>query len=654
MESVEMRDDKPGVEIDLVEREYLAAVQSANRRLLAKNIPSGWKGLGKALSIWFLIGLGITYAVQSDQFNAFLPWLLVFGVGFFLLALFWQRKRLYRRLLSGQAARFALNLEDDGLRVSSERGEFFYRWSALEQIENCPGGVHLHLKGFQVLWIPERCFADSVQYQLFLAALQAGSGLIAGAAMPVPALLETSGSLLADLKANLLAGIRFLLFRRDALAVLRPSAEQFVILAGVALLASVAVDLARVGRLGQIDWSAVPASFYGSLLILLTAWGASRAEPEVRHRMLPAAVALAALWLFIDLLAGVFDLLPWRAFNAQAPSGMSLRLALVLWGALASVVTLVRVLGLLPESRLAAILAVTYLLLLPAFIAGDGGHLWVKDYSSDEASNSNRRRWESATREVVLYAQPRLLDEALARIKPGVPGVPELFFLGVAGHGEQDVFQREVMAVGKQFDVRFKTTDHGILLINNPDSVLTRPIASVTALRQSLKVIGKRMNPEDVLFLFMTSHGSAQHRFDLSLYPYRFDDLTPEVLWQMLVEAGIRYRVVLVSACYSGGFVKPLANPDTLVITAARADRNSHGCSHEADWTFFGKAFFAEALAQTNSFTEAFELARAKVAEREKAEGLEASEPQMAAGEGIRAALRALENRGGLAVPVGK
>lgn len=122
----------------------------------------------------------------------------------------------------------------------------------------------------------------------------------------------------------------------------------------------------------------------------------------------------------------------------------------------------------------------------------------------------------------------------------GCRGFPKFFFLVVAGYGEQDVFQREVTAVGQQFEANFKTADHGILLINNPDSVLTRPMASVTALRQSLKIIGKRMNPEDVLFLFMASHGSAQHRFDLSLSPYRFDDLTPDVLRQILDDAGIR------------------------------------------------------------------------------------------------------------------
>ena len=643
MQSFETGSGSVSVEVDLVEREYLAAVQAANRRLLARESSCGWQGFGKALLIWLVIGSVAGYAVHSAQLDEVLPWLIFLGVGFFLFSVFWQRKRMYRRLLGGQATSFQIRLESEGLRVSNARGEFIYRWNAVERIETCAGGLHVHMRGFQVLWIPERCFADAAAFAAFLAELQAGSGLTVNALPEPKPQFEPCASLPVDLRSNLQAGFKFLFLSADALVHLRSNVEQFVALAGLGLLAGLLVDVARVGVSGQINWQALPVIFFSSLLILFAAWGASRAEPEARGRLLPAAIALSAIWLLIDLLAGGLDLLPGRDLDVYWAVGSLLRLALLLWGALASIVALVRALGLLPELRLAAVLATVYLLLLPSFLIGGQGHLWTKDYASDEASSN--RRWEAATREAVLYAQPRLLEEALARVKAGKPGVPELYFLGVAGYGEQDVFQREVTAVAQQFDARFETAGRGILLINNPASVLERPVASVTALRQSLKVIGKRMNPEDVLFLFMTSHGSEKHQFDLSLWPYRFDDLTPQLLRQMLDEAGIRYRVVVVSACYSGGFVKPLANPDALVITAARADRNSHGCSHEAEWTFFGKAYFDEALMQTASFTEAFELARGKVAEREKAEGLEASEPQMAAGESIHRVLQTLEKR---------
>ena len=85
----------------------------------------------------------------------------------------------------------------------------------------------------------------------------------------------------------------------------------------------------------------------------------------------------------------------------------------------------------------------------------------------------------------------------------------------------------------------------------------------------------------------------------------------------------------MISACYSGGFIEPLKSPNTLVITAARADRVSFGCSEESDFTYFGRALFAEALQQTRDIVQAFTLAQARVAEREQADHYQASEPQI-------------------------
>ncbi|MNZ78756.1 Peptidase C13 family protein [compost metagenome] len=64
-------------------------------------------------------------------------------------------------------------------------------------------------------------------------------------------------------------------------------------------------------------------------------------------------------------------------------------------------------------------------------------------------------------------------------------------------------------------------------------------------------------------------------------------------------------------------------------MTASRADRVSFGCSEEADFTYFGDALFAQALNQTDDLRQAFDMARASIAEREAAQGFEASEPQI-------------------------
>ena len=118
--------------------------------------------------------------------------------------------------------------------------------------------------------------------------------------------------------------------------------------------------------------------------------------------------------------------------------------------------------------------------------------------------------------------------------------------------------------------------------------------------------------------------------------------LTPARLIKALDQAGIKNRVLILSACYSGSFVKPLSNENTMIFTAARADRTSFSCSNEREWTFFGDAYFNHALRQERSFVTAYERARDLVEVWEKERGLTGSEPQMFVGTAIREKVDAL------------
>ncbi|MDR2678328.1 MAG: C13 family peptidase [Zoogloeaceae bacterium] len=238
--------------------------------------------------------------------------------------------------------------------------------------------------------------------------------------------------------------------------------------------------------------------------------------------------------------------------------------------------------------------------------------------------------------ENLLYSQPRLLAEHLAAIKAGQSGKKEIFFLGLGG-SEQGVFMRETMTVETLFKERFATTNHSIILVNNAATVERLPLANTESLRQALKRIGQQMNgAEDLLFLFMTSHGSRAPSFSISLWPFNFSDITPETLKTLLDESGIQNRVVVVSACYSGAFIPKLADKHTLVITASAADRNSFGCNDTNDLTDFGRAYFDEALRQTRSFSEAFTRAKTTIARREREAGLTPSLPQIAGGQALK------------------
>jgi hypothetical protein len=243
--------------------------------------------------------------------------------------------------------------------------------------------------------------------------------------------------------------------------------------------------------------------------------------------------------------------------------------------------------------------------------------------------------------EDVFYLQPKLLRQQLAALKPGRRGVIDLYFIGVAAYAGQDVFMKEVHSVKRLFDERFGTAGHSVMLINNPTTVNESPIASSTSLGLALKRVAEVMDrDEDILFLFITSHGSKEHGAAFDFSPMQLKPLDPGRLKELLDRSGIKRRVVVVSACYSGTFVDVLKDPETLVISASAADKNSFGCSNGADFTYFGKAYFDEALRETYSFSEAFEIARPVIAEREREGNLRSSDPKMFVGEGIKAALQ--------------
>jgi hypothetical protein len=99
--------------------------------------------------------------------------------------------------------------------------------------------------------------------------------------------------------------------------------------------------------------------------------------------------------------------------------------------------------------------------------------------------------------------------------------------------------------------------------------------------------------------------------------------------------------VVIVNACYSGGFIPPLKGPNTMIITAARSDRSSFGCGEQSELTWFGHAFLVDALNKTDDFQRAFQLARSEIAQWEKRDQYEPSDPQISVGGSIAAQLAA-------------
>lgn len=420
--------------------------------------------------------------------------------------------------------------------------------------------------------------------------------------------------------------------------------SQLVGLIAIAVLVQFSIDFLRVGPGGEFFMYGLPNLLFKIPVIIVAAWLFSLPTRN------PACVlALAVLVTAIAIPVGLLsDLVVWllesRAARRLVAIPGDYRYLFEMhfaaaWLAIASVVAAARRLGLPWKRWSLAAFAGAAVIWFFTVQAGTYQSIWTEAYNPDSTQRQAARH-RALTDERAFYEQQRLLEQALASIGKSQPDRINLYFVGVAAYAGQDVFMKEVQYVSSFFKARFGTIGRSVSLINNPKTVLETPAASVTSLRLVLNRVGKSMDADkDILFLFLTSHGAQNHALTFEFGAARFDPLDPATLRKLLDDAGIKRRVVVVSACYSGGFVEPLADANTLVITASAPDRASHGCSNEADFTFFGKAYFEDGLRKTDSFIEAFEIAQPLIAERETKDGYDPAQPMMSAGSEIREAL---------------
>ena len=225
-------------------------------------------------------------------------------------------------------------------------------------------------------------------------------------------------------------------------------------------------------------------------------------------------------------------------------------------------------------------------------------------------------------------AQRALLKSAVGRLAPQRRGATDLYTIGVAGWADQDVFVKELDGTLASLTKVLPVNGRVLRLVNGADTAKGTPLATRENITAAARAVAGVMDKEDdILVLFMTSHGTRAG-FGLQLPRRPLVEFAPRELAATLDGAGIRNRVVIVSACYSGTFVPPLANDNTVVITAADARNPSFGCAPGREWTFFGDAFFNRSLRPGVDLRSAFNGARLTISEWELAEALPPSNPQ--------------------------
>jgi len=261
-----------------------------------------------------------------------------------------------------------------------------------------------------------------------------------------------------------------------------------------------------------------------------------------------------------------------------------------------------------------ALLAVTAILPhAPVFVGRDfdprSANLWelLRTKMAAPAANGGSAQSEAARFDELQHS---LLQAEVAALVPPKQGAANVYAIGIAGWAGQDVFLKELDGGLAILDEILPIKGHTLRLVNQRETLESLPIANQRNFVAAAHAVGEVMNKnDDVLLLLMTSHGEPSG-FGLRLPNDAIVELKPTEVAATLNNEGIKNRIVIVSACFAGVFVPPLANDDTIVLTAADAKNTSFGCSPERDWTYFGDALFRQSMRPGRDFQHTFDNAR--------------------------------------------
>ena len=527
--------------------------------------------------------------------------------------------------------------DSTGLRMHRQGIDSYAHWSQLKGITATAEHLFFWIDRFQAFVLPLRDLpadmtADAVRQQIGQW-MEAARAPESNAAAPLP---ESSNA--ASAAAGFEQGsswssvlMRLLALQRVPAVPTRGCVLPILVLSLICATVWLALDWLSSQPDPTFYIYGLPAiAWYVLMLVAVAAVAARLSIPAAGFgRVLLLVLAATPIALVAGFLIGAYLPWPWN-------------IALAIVTALYLLVYAVRGLAATTGNEQPRAIAASVLIVLVFLWTGSELYVdptvWVQPEAEDSAYD---RSWDQA--ESLLFSQPQRIDAAVDAVEPSEPHAPDLFFLGFAGFGEQRVFAEEIKLAAQVVGDRYGSADRSVLLLNDRRDLDEWPLASPTALRYALRGIATKMNVDkDILFLSLSSHGSEDASLSVTNGALMLHDLTAPDLEAALNESGIKWRVIVISACYSGSFIEELRNPQTIVITASAADRSSFGCADDRDLTYFGEAFYRDALPKAHSLRAAFEAAKVEIAVRERRERVTPSRPQAFFGNEIEKQLKML------------
>lgn len=215
---------------------------------------------------------------------------------------------------------------------------------------------------------------------------------------------------------------------------------------------------------------------------------------------------------------------------------------------------------------------------------------------------------------------------APAAAAPAAPGEPARWgMLFIAGDHSITAFDN---ATRRFYNIVQAKPRVKLARLTSDTSIARSPadVATLATLDESLGYINSTQ--AESCLLFMTSHGGKKG-FYLSQHDGVGGILPPRTLdWLLDKHCGAKPTVAIISACFSGLFLEEgMEQPNRIILTAARRDRPSFGCSADEIYTYYDKCLLDSWL-WAYTWRELHEKTNACVAAREAEMGMDPSEPQ--------------------------